>query len=103
MGEICSTYGERDKYKQHFGKIICRSETTRILRHKNVKSLNLINQAPSHEDIWWRRDIAPLFLSSTLGGGQWTVRAPAALPPGNEPPVGIGQEAEWAPVPVWKL
>jgi hypothetical protein len=32
----------------------------------------------------------------------WVVSAPAALlPPGKEPPVPIGQEAGWAPEPVW--
>jgi hypothetical protein len=29
--------------------------------------------------------------------------APAALPPGEEPPVPIGYEAGWAPEPVWTL
>jgi hypothetical protein len=29
--------------------------------------------------------------------------APAALPPGKEPPVPIGYEAGWAPEPVWML
>jgi hypothetical protein len=31
------------------------------------------------------------------------LRAPAALPPGKEPPVPIGQEAECAPESVWTL
>jgi hypothetical protein len=31
------------------------------------------------------------------------LHAPAALPPGKEPPVPIGQEVEWAPEPVWML
>jgi hypothetical protein len=30
-------------------------------------------------------------------------QARAALPPGKEPPVRIGWEAEWAPGPVWTL
>jgi hypothetical protein len=29
------------------------------------------------------------------------LHAPAALPPGKEPLVPIGEEAEWAPEPVW--
>jgi hypothetical protein len=29
-------------------------------------------------------------------------RATFALPSGKEPPVPIGQEAGWTPVPVWK-
>jgi hypothetical protein len=31
------------------------------------------------------------------------LHAPAALPPEKEPPVSIGQEAGWAPKPVWTL
>jgi hypothetical protein len=34
-------------------------------------------------------------------GTSWRFHAPAALTPGKEPPVPIGQEVEWAPVPVW--
>jgi hypothetical protein len=30
------------------------------------------------------------------------LHTPAALPPGKEPPVPTGQEAGWAPEPVWK-
>jgi hypothetical protein len=29
------------------------------------------------------------------------LHAPAALPPGKEPPVPIGQEVRWTPEPVW--
>jgi hypothetical protein len=29
------------------------------------------------------------------------LHAPAALPPGKEPPLSIGQKAGWAPEPVW--
>jgi hypothetical protein len=35
------------------------------------------------------------------GNGQ--LHAQAALPPGEEPPVTIGQEAGWAQEPVWTL
>jgi hypothetical protein len=31
------------------------------------------------------------------------LHAPVALPPGEEPPVPIGQEARWAPDSVWTL
>jgi hypothetical protein len=31
------------------------------------------------------------------------LHAPATLPPGNEPPVPIGQEAVWAPEQVWAV
>jgi hypothetical protein len=42
-------------------------------------------------------------LTSALDGGEWSASHPGhALPPGKEPPVPIGQEAGWAPEPVWK-
>jgi hypothetical protein len=47
-------------------------------------------------------DIAPPFLTSALDGGS-QLYAPEALSPGKEPPVPIGQEAGWAPEPVWML
>jgi hypothetical protein len=31
------------------------------------------------------------------------LHAPAAFPPGNEPPTPIGQEAGWVPETVWTL
>jgi hypothetical protein len=35
-------------------------------------------------------------------GGEWSASRPGhALPPGKEPPVPSGQEAGWAPEPVW--
>jgi hypothetical protein len=41
-------------------------------------------------------------LISALDGGEWSASRPGrALPPGNEPPVLIGQEALWAPELVW--
>jgi hypothetical protein len=41
-------------------------------------------------------------LTSALDGGEWSASRPGrALPPGRGPPVPIGQEAGWAPEPVW--
>jgi hypothetical protein len=41
------------------------------------------------------------FLTSALGGGEWSASRPGrVLPPGKEPPVPIVQEAGWAPEPV---
>jgi hypothetical protein len=34
-----------------------------------------------------------IFLTSALVGGEWSASRPAALSPGKEPPVPIGQEA----------
>jgi hypothetical protein len=43
-----------------------------------------------------------IHLTSALDGGECQHHAPAALyPPGKGPPVPIGQEAVWAPEPVW--
>jgi hypothetical protein len=42
------------------------------------------------------------YLTSALDGGEWSASRPGrTLPPGKEPPVPIGQEAGWAPEPVW--
>jgi hypothetical protein len=42
------------------------------------------------------------FMTSALDGGEWSALRPGrALPPGKGPPVPIGQEAGWAPEPVW--
>jgi hypothetical protein len=49
-----------------------------------------------------RRYSSCSFLTSALYGGEWSASRPGrALPPGKEPPVPIGQEAGWAPEPVW--
>jgi hypothetical protein len=40
------------------------------------------------------------FLTSALDGG-WVSGQHHALPPGKGPPVPIGQEAGWAPEPIW--
>jgi hypothetical protein len=40
------------------------------------------------------------FTTSALGGGEWS-RPGRALPPGKGPPAPIGEEAAWAPEPVW--
>jgi hypothetical protein len=37
-----------------------------------------------------------------LDGGEWSASRPGrSLPPGKGPPVPIGQEAGWAPEPIW--
>jgi hypothetical protein len=42
------------------------------------------------------------FTTSALDGGLWSASHPGrALVPGTGPPVPIGQEAGWAPEPVW--
>jgi hypothetical protein len=42
------------------------------------------------------------FTTSTLDGGEWSASCPGcAFPPGKGPPLPIGQEAGWAPEPVW--
>jgi hypothetical protein len=42
------------------------------------------------------------FMTSAQDGGEWSASRPGrVLPPGKGPPVPIGQEAEWAPEPVW--
>jgi hypothetical protein len=42
------------------------------------------------------------FLALPQDGDEWSASRPGrALPPGKGPPVPIGQEAGWAPEPVW--
>jgi hypothetical protein len=42
------------------------------------------------------------FSTSALGEGDWSASGPArALAPGKGTPAPIGQEAGWAPQPVW--
>jgi hypothetical protein len=42
------------------------------------------------------------YLTSALDGGEWSASRPGrALSQGKELPVPIGQEAGWAPEPVW--
>jgi len=42
------------------------------------------------------------FTTSALDGGEWPALRPGrALLPGKGPQVPIGQEARWAPEPVW--
>jgi hypothetical protein len=49
-----------------------------------------------------RRYSSYSFATSALDGGEWSASPPGrALPPGEEPPVPIVQEAGWAPEPVW--
>jgi hypothetical protein len=52
---------------------------------------------------WGSGCIAPPFLTWALDGVTGQLHAPAALPPGKEPPVPILWEAGWAPEPVWTL
>jgi hypothetical protein len=48
-----------------------------------------------------RRYSSYSFLTSAVEGGEWPASRPGrTLPPGNEPPVPIVQEAGWAPEPV---
>jgi hypothetical protein len=49
-----------------------------------------------------RRHSSYSYLTSALDGGEWSASRPGrALPPGKEHLVPIGQEAGWAPEPVW--
>jgi hypothetical protein len=42
------------------------------------------------------------FTTSALDGGEWSASHLChSLPPGEGPPVPVGQEAGWAPEPVW--
>jgi hypothetical protein len=61
------------------------------------------SKATRHGGSWGERKYSSYsFLTSALNGGEWSASRPGrALPPGKGPPVPIGQEAGWAPEPVW--
>jgi hypothetical protein len=48
------------------------------------------------EDVWIH-----VFLTSALVGGEWSASRPGRFTPWERAPVPIGQEARWAPEPVW--
>jgi len=54
-----------------------------------------------HEDVQGSGGIAPRILISALERSDWTDSRLDALSPGKEPPIPTGQEARWAPEPVW--
>jgi hypothetical protein len=49
-------------------------------------------------DVWIH-----IFLTSTLAGGKWSTSRLGKFTPKERAPVPIGQEAGWAPKPVWTL
>jgi hypothetical protein len=65
------------------------------------------NQVKQSRYTPWRRlggEEVQLLLIHDLGTrwGEWSASRPGrALPPGKGPPVLIGQEAGWAPEPIW--
>jgi hypothetical protein len=51
---------------------------------------------------YWRAENSTTHsLTSALQGVSGQLHAPAALPPGKEPLIPIGQKAWWDPEPVW--
>jgi hypothetical protein len=67
-----------DKYKQKKGKAVPQHTPWRRRGEKRYSSCS--------------------FLTSALDGSEWSASRPG---PGKGPPVRIGQEAGWAPEPVW--
>jgi hypothetical protein len=41
------------------------------------------------------------FLTSEIDGGEWSASRPGRFTPGKKPFVSNGEEAGWAPKPVW--
>jgi hypothetical protein len=63
-----------------------------------------IKAVPLHtmQALGGRGDRSYTFTTSALDGVEWSASRPGrALPPEKDPPVSIGQEAGWAPDPVW--
>jgi hypothetical protein len=66
-----------------------------IILCKRVKlSLYLINEAPRHEDVSGNGGIAPPFLTSARGGGEWSTSLPDRFTPGERVP-GTHRIGDW--------
>jgi hypothetical protein len=66
--------------------------------HLNTKK----QSSPTTRHGGGRRYSSYSFMTSALDGGDWSASRPGhVLPPGKGPPVPTGQEAGWAPEPVW--
>jgi hypothetical protein len=73
-------------------------------RFVNCICFTLREKVPLHsmEAQGERRYSSYTFMTSALDGGEWPASRPSpALPPGKGTPTPIGQEAGWAPEPVW--
>jgi hypothetical protein len=68
--------------------LYCRFHLNTFISLTSIMGLSKVKQSPLHAmgALGGREDIAPIH---------------CALPPGNGPPVPIGQEARWTPEPVW--
>jgi hypothetical protein len=75
---------------------------TPLLRIREVKIKVKQSRYTLRRHLGDRRYSHYSFTTSALDGGEWSASRPyCALPPGEGPPVPIGQEAGWAPEPVW--
>jgi hypothetical protein len=64
------------------------------------KAVPVLNYAPSHEDIWQSRGIAPPFLTSALAGCDWSASWPCCFNPRKRCPSthwtgGFGGSQSW--------
>jgi hypothetical protein len=58
----------------------------------------LISSALCHEDIWGSGGTAPLFLTMTLNGVEWSASCPSYFTPRERAPVPTGEKHGWTPV-----
>jgi hypothetical protein len=90
-----------EKRCQIHNKYMCNFNHRNIFLTYHAHKLKLSHYTP-WRCMGERRYSSYSYLTSALDGGEWSASRPGrALPPGKEPPVPIGQEAGWAPEPVW--
>jgi hypothetical protein len=53
--------------------------------------------------LWGSEGTAPPFLTSEPDGDEWSASRPCLTTPVKESPAPTGQEAGWAPQPVWTM
>jgi hypothetical protein len=63
-----------------------RYELNSYIFYVNAFSLQRVNTALLHEDVWDSGDIAPPFLTSALDGGEWSASFPGRFTPGETAP-----------------
>jgi hypothetical protein len=60
----------------------------------NIKgTVPVLNQLSTAMKTWGSGGIAPPFLTSGLGGGEWSTSRPGRFTPGEAPPVPIGPQS----------
>jgi hypothetical protein len=73
----------------------------KVLYQYKSKGKGKRKEALHHHDVLGSGGTAPHILTLILDGGEWSASCPSCFTPREQPLVPTGQEAGWAPEPVW--